>query len=162
MKRLLAILLIVSACGGGGVDTTAAPALGEIPRDDVEIAAFLPAPEERGTGFITFGRAYDPETLAIPSALTRFKRTFREIAWSADLIRPVNATFVTWLVVRLESTGTELPVFDVEEPTDQVGVTTLANAGDLALLVGHAAGTYVMRYLDGDEVLAEGLFTLVE
>lgn len=162
MKRLLAIVLIVSACGSGGVDATAAPALGELPRDDVEIAAFLPAPEEGGTGTITFGVAYDPETLAIPSALTRFKRTFREIAWSADLTRPVNGSLVTWLVVRLDSTGAERPVFDVEEPTDQMGGTRLANAGDLALLLGHAEGTYVMRYLEGNEVLAEGSFTLVE
>ena len=161
MRRLLAILLIVSACGSGGAGASAAPALEQIPQDEVEIAAFLPAPEG-GTGTITFGRAYDPETLTIPSAVTRFKRTFREIAWSADLIRPVSGSFVTWLVVGLESTGTELPVFDVEEPTNQAGATILANAGDLALLVGHVAGTYVMRYLDGSEVLAEGSFTLVD
>ena len=161
MKRLLAIVLIVAACEGGGAYATAAPALGQIPQDEVEIAAFLPAPAG-GTGRITFGVAYDHETLAIPSERTRFKRTYREIAWSADLIRPVNTSFVTWLVVSLESSGAELPVFDVEEPTDQPGVTVLANAGDLTLLVGHAAGTYVMRYLDGSELLAEGSFTLVE
>jgi hypothetical protein len=105
---------------------------------------------------------YDPKTLAISKPLTRFKRTYPEIAWGARLTHGVTAYFVTWEVARRSASGIETPVFSVEEPVDGSDVTILANAGDLALLVDKKAGDYVMRYLNGREVLAEGIFTLVK
>jgi hypothetical protein len=111
---------------------------------------------------ITFGTAYDPKTLQIAKPLTRFKRTFREIAWSADLSRGVDAASMSWVVVRRSTSGVEKAVFDVDEPIDGPGIRTVANAGDLASIVGNVAGTYVMRYVDSGEVLAEGIFTLVK
>ncbi len=118
--------------------------------------------QEAVTGVITFGTSYDPDTLDIPEPLTRFKRTFPTIAWSAELAHGVNSAFVSWVVVRLAETGDEETMFDVEEPIDDASITNLANAGNLALHVDNVAGTYVMRYLNGYEVLAEGVFTLVE
>ena len=118
--------------------------------------------QEAVAGVITFGTSYDPETLDIPEPLTRFKRTFPTIAWSADLAHGVNSGFVSWVVVRLAETGDEETMFDVEEPIDGAAITNLANSGNLALHVDNLAGTYVMRYLNGHEVLAEGVFTLVE
>ena len=123
------------------------------------VIAPAPAPV---TGVITFGIAYDPDTLDIPKPLTRFKRTYPVIAWSADLSHGVKAAFVTWLVVRRSESGAEETVFDVEEPIDDPNVTSLANSGALASHVHNVAGTYVMRYLDAHEVLAEGTFTLVK
>jgi hypothetical protein len=160
VKRLIAIAMLLSACGGGGAYATAAPALVRTAPGVDAIAQFAALPETV-TGVITFGIAYDPDTLGIPRPLTRFKRTYPVIAWSADLARGVTATFVTWLVVRQSKSGVEKIVFDVEEPIDDASVTTLANSADLALLVDNVAGTYVMRYLDSREVLAEGIFTLV-
>ena len=113
-------------------------------------------------GVITFGTSYDPETLDIPEPLTRFKRTYPLIAWSADLSRGVDAAFVWWVVVRRSELGEEEIMFEVEEPIDDSSVTNLANSGALAFHVDNVAGSYVMRYIDSGEVLAEGLFTLVE
>ncbi len=127
---------------------------------EVAIAAFAPDPVG-GTGVITFGVAFDPDTLVIPRALTRFKRMYPQTAWSANLTRAVRTSSVTWVVARQSSSGGEETSFSVEEPTD-AGVTILVNAGDLAALVDNAPGTYVMRYLDAREVLAEGTFTLVK
>ena len=94
--------------------------------------------------------------------LTRFARSYPEIAWSADLTRGVNAAFVTWVVASQSRSGVEETIFSVEEPIDHSDVTVLANSGDLALLVDKKAGSYVMRYMDSGEILAEGTFTLVK
>jgi hypothetical protein len=153
--------LLVSACGSGRSYATAAPAL--IPDEPLvnAIAPIAPAPRTV-PGVITFGTAYDPKTLQIARPLTRFKRTFPEIAWSAELSRGVDATSMSWVVVRRSATGVAKTVFDVDETVDGPSILTVANAGDLALCVGNVAGTYVMRYVDAGEVLAEGTFTLVK
>lgn len=159
--RSIAIILLVSACGGGSIDATAAPALLQAATRVKVVAPIAPAPRAL-PGVITFGRAYDPKTLKIAKPLTRFKRTFPEIAWSAQLSRRVDAASLSWVVVRRSTSGAEKTVFNVDEPIDGADIVTVANAGDLALCVGNVAGTYVMRYLDAGEVLAEGTFTLVK
>ncbi|MGZ8439090.1 MAG: hypothetical protein ACXWXR_11200 [Candidatus Limnocylindrales bacterium] len=158
---MIAIILLVSACGGGIIEATAAPALIQAPAGVNAIAPIAPAPRTV-PGVITFGTAYDPNTLEMAKPLTRFKRTFPEIAWSAHLSRGVDAASMSWVVVRRSTSGVEKAVFDVDEPADGPSIRTVANAGDLALCVGNVAGTYVMRYVDAGEVLAEGTFTLVK
>jgi hypothetical protein len=153
--------LFLTACGAAPIDRTAAPALKQVAPAEEAFLQFTPA-QAIDAGVITFGTGYDRDTLRIPKPLTRFKRTFPVMAWSADLSRGVSAAFVTWLVVRRAPSGVEEIVFDVDEPVDGANITSLANSGDLAGLVGNVAGTYVMRYLDSREVLAEGAFTLVK
>jgi hypothetical protein len=161
MKRLAVIAFCLAACGDGGAYATAAPAI--IHPEPAEEAAVVIAPiREAVVGIITFGISFDPDTLDIPEPLTRFKRTYPRIAWSADLAHGVTGPYVSWVVVRKAETGDEEMMFDVEEPIDDPSITHLANAGNLALHVDNVAGTYVMRYLSGREVLAEGMFTLVE
>ena len=63
---------------------------------------------------------------------------------------------MTWHIAATRSRSA-IPVSD-----DGSSVTNLANAGNLAAHVDNVAGTYVMRYLNGREILAEGAFTLVE
>lgn len=163
LKALFALVLVLSACGGGGTEATARPALvqPEALPADVAIAPIEVVPEPE-TGVITFGTAYDPSTLAIPTPLTRFKRTYPVIAWGTHLTSGVTAPSLTWSVARRSASGKETQVFSVDEPIDGSDVTVLANSGDLALLVDNQAGDYVMRYLDGRVLLAEGLFTLVK
>ena len=98
-----------------------------------------------GTGVITFGTAYDPDDLSIPQPRASFKTTTKKIAWSASLLTPAGATSLTLILAVSD------PSFDV-----------LANEADLALLLDRKAGTYVMRYLRGSDVLAEGQFALVK
>ena len=129
----------------------------------VEQAMVSIAPVRKAAaGVITFGTSLDPETLDIPKPLTRFKRTYPLIAWSADLSRGVDAAFVSWVVVRQSEAGGEEVVFDVEWPIDGLSDTHLGTTGALAFHVDNIAGTYVMRYMDSLEVLAEGTFTLVK
>jgi hypothetical protein len=159
--RLIAIVLLVSACGDASIDATAAPALVQAAPGVDAIAQFDPIRNDV-PGVITFGIAYDPSTLRIAKPLTRFKRTFPQIAWSADLGPEIAAASLSWVVVRRSQSGVEKTVFEVEEPIDDATTTMVANAGDLALLVENVAGTYVMRYLDSREIRAEGTFVLVK
>jgi hypothetical protein len=161
VKRLVAVIFCVAACGGEGLYATAAPAIVRL-EPAADAVVMVEPIREADVGVITFGKSYDPETLDIPEPLTRFKRTFPRIAWSADLAHGVRDAFVSWVVVRRTEAGTEETMFDVEEPVDDASVTNLANSGNLALHVDNVAGTYVMRYLNGREVLAEGIFTLVD
>ena len=157
----MVVMLLVSACGGATTYATAAPALLPAPAGVDVIAPIARAPWTV-PGVITFGTAYDPKTLQITKPLTRFRRTFPRIAWSAALSRGVDAASMSWVVVRRSTSGVERAVFDVDQTVDGPDVVTVANAGDLALCVGNVAGTYVMRYVDAGEVLAEGTFTLVK
>jgi hypothetical protein len=165
--RLIAIALFLSACAGGSLAGAATPVPARIAAaevvvaDEVVMAELVPVPENR-TGLISFGVAYDPETLEIPKPLTRFKRTYPTIAWSAVLTRGVPAAFVTWVVVSQSESGAEEVLISEEEVIDDPDLTILVNSGDLASLVDNLAGTYVMRYVDSRETLAEGTFRLVK
>lgn len=158
--RLIAIVLLVSACGSGNAFATAAPALVKA-QAGVDIIAPITPPASTVPGVITFGTRYDLKTLRVTKPLTRFKRTFPEIAWSAELNRGVDAASISWVVVRRSASGVEKPMFDVDQSIDGPDIRTVANAGDLARSLGNVAGTYVMRYVDAGDVLAEGTFTLV-
>lgn len=161
MKRLMAITLLLSGCADANAYPSAAPAL--MRPVSVEQAMVSMTPDQKiAVGVITFGTSLDPETRDIPKPLTRFRRTYPLIAWSADLSRGVDAAFVSWVVVRQSESGAEELVFDVEWPIDDASDTHLATTGSLAFHVDNIAGTYVMRYMDSLEVLAEGTFTLVK
>ena len=125
------------------------------------IAPILPT-DDASPGAIIFGKAYDALTLEIEQPLTRFKRTYPEIAWGAHLSRGVAAEFLTWSVASRSDSGVETTVFEVEEPIDGFDVMVFANSANLARLVGNEPGTYVMRYTHVREVLAEGTFTVVK
>jgi hypothetical protein len=117
----------------------------------------LPPP---AAGPITFGTAYDETTLLIPKPITTFQRTYGQIAWSAELSEPAGATKLTFIVVRRSSGGGESVVVDSETTVGNPANDLIANEYDLAYDLGNVPGTYVMRYLRGATILAEGTFTL--
>jgi hypothetical protein len=162
VKRLIAVALLLSGCADANAYPTAAPALMDPVSVEQGMVSMAPVRKAAPAGVITFGTALDPETLEIPKPLTRFKRTYPLIAWSADLSRGVDAAFVSWVVVRQSESGSEEIVIDVEWPIDDLSDTHLSTTGALAFHVDNVAGTYVMRYMDSLEVLAEGTFTLVK
>lgn len=153
--------LLLAACSSDGGFPTAAPALPK-PSAAMEIMLMATPPPDPSTGVITFGTSYDAVTHEITKPLIRFKRTYPRIVWRADLTRVVTSAYLTWSLVRLSESGVEETIFEVEKPIDDSTSTTLASSGALTIHVQQVAGTYVMRYLDRNEVLAEGVFTLVE
>lgn len=159
MKRLLVVLsALLAACGGSTAVSTTRP-ITEPP------AVVTPEPEpafEVGTGIITFGTAYDEDSLEIPKPLTRFKATFPEIAWSASFWREPGTTTITLVLVRQSSGGAETTLINQEQSLGSPDYVILANSADLAFLADNKPGTYVMRYIESGDTLAEGSFELVK
>lgn len=151
MKRLIAIALLVGACN-------AAPAAIPTP---TPTAGPTQAPIG-GTGVVTFGTSYDADTLEIPRPLTRFKVGIKNIAWSASLSESAGATSLTFVLASRSSSGTERIIIKRDVDVSNPAFDTLANEADLSLLLDRKAGGYVLRYLRGSTILAEGQFTLVK
>ena len=160
MKRLLAIALLVAACSESGT-AGAVTAPGQIEPTGVATPEPTPA-HEGGTGRITFGTAYDPDTLEITTPFTKFKRGYPAIAWSADLTHAVGPTSITLVISRQSTTGVDETIVSQDVKIGDPDITILANVADLASLVDNRPGTYVMRYVKSVEILAAGSFTLVE
>jgi hypothetical protein len=113
-------------------------------------------------GVITFGTAFDPDTLAITKPVSQFKATSKSIAWSASLTESADATSLTFIIASQSTSGTERVIIKQEVDVSNPDSDTFANDADLALLVDRKKGTYVMRYLRDSKVLAEGTFTLTK
>jgi hypothetical protein len=153
---LIAAVFSLSACGGSVAQITPVPS-SEVatPTPDP-----TPAPTPFGAGVITFGKKYDQSTLEIPSPLSEFPRTTRNIAWSAYLAEEPAALELTWMLIKTKASGVENLVYkwttDVTNPT----YTMWANKVDLMYWADYKAGTYLLRVLrDDGTVLAEGSFT---
>lgn len=157
------VLLIVLAIGAAlvysrlqvnsivaSLQPTPTPTLAAVPTDAPVV----------GSGLIRFGTGYDTNTLAITGARSTFARTYRPIAWSAEFSEPAGATTLTWILAKVTGGSVETTIttqdVTISNPQDDL----VANKGDLAFIVGNGKGTYVMRYLRGATVLAEGRFTL--
>lgn len=160
MRRLtlVALAMVLAGCGSAASRATASPTPGATPT--AEVVETIPPIE--GLGVITFGTAYDPDTLLIPKPLTRFKRTVKAIAWSARLTEPVGATSVELVLASVSKSGAEAIIDRADVAVSNPEFRLLANKGDLAAIVGNKAGTYVLRYVREGTVLAEGTFTLVK
>jgi hypothetical protein len=115
-----------------------------------------------GTGVITFGTAFDPNTVLIPKPLTKFKVGIKKIAWSASFSEPAGATTLTFIFASRSSSGAERIIDKEDVDVSDPAFDTFANDADLSLLAGRKPGTYVVRYLRGSTILAEGQFTLVK
>jgi hypothetical protein len=158
-RGLLAIALIVAACSSSGatpIIVYVTPAPNSTPFVDDPVP-----PEDGGLGLILFGTSYNADTLLIDKPITRFKRTYPEIAWSALLTRTIDATSMQWIIASQSAAGVERTIVSQEQEVGSPDSDLLANSADLAFLVDNKAGTYVMRYVESGEILAEGTFTLV-
>jgi hypothetical protein len=159
MRRLTPVLMavLVAGCSGGTVaqrtDSLTAP---------VVTAAPVPDTPPPGSGVITFGTAYNADSLLIAKPLTTFKRTVTTIAWSAEFSEPAGATTVKFVFASVSKGGGESIVYQDNAAISNPTFDLLANKANLAAIAGNKAGTYVLRYIRGGTVLAEGTFTLVK
>lgn len=121
-----------------------------------------PSPDVSGLGVITFGTGLDEEAFEVTGETGRFKRTYRNIAWVAELDRAVGSETLEWVVARQLKGGAEEVLYREEIPVSDPNHSAFANELDLAFLLDNQAGKYVMRYLVGGEIAAEGEFELVK
>ena len=150
MLRLGLLAVVVSGCG------TATPAV----VTPAPTAAPTAVPE--GAGLITFGGNYDESSLEITAPDTTFKTSSTKIAWSAYLREPARATTLTLVIARKRSSGTLEVVVREEVDVPNPDYEVLVDREDLARMVDRRRGAYLMRYVRGTAILAEGEFTLVK
>ncbi len=114
-----------------------------------------------GPGFVTFGTKVDRE-LKVTNPRTEFTKDER-IVWSAYLIDPADASALRVLVLKSEASapGGERLIVDEEVAADvspaQIFVRRLRPRRYL-----DGPGLYVVRYLRGDRLLAEGHLLVTE
>jgi hypothetical protein len=123
-----------------------------------------PSPSEMpraGSGLVSFGRGYQPNTLKVIRPASSFKTTTTVMGWSASLDEPAGATSLTFALARRSSGGQEEVIARDRVPLVDPNVTIVANTADLALLADRQPGTYVVRLERGAIVLAQGTFRLV-
>ena len=158
IRLLMLAMLVITGCAGGQPAVTSAPAQ--------EIEEPAPEPTEEpvieGLGTITFGKTYDPDTLEIPRPTSKFKRTLKEIAWSARFSETAGSTTLTIVLARVGQGGSEELLVSEDVQISNPDFDTIANSADLAGIADNKAGTYVLRYLRESTILAEGTFRLVK
>jgi hypothetical protein len=115
----------------------------------------------QGPGAITFGTKYNPKTLRILDPQTTFPLTGR-LVWSAQLTEAAGAPELTVVINAYDPlTGSETLSWEQTRPVENQQATIFLRRLAVERLVS-APGIYVMRYLRGDILLAEGYFEVVE
>lgn len=114
-----------------------------------------------GPGFVTFGTKVDRE-LKINDPRTEFSEDER-ITWSAYLTEPADPSALRMLVLKSEEAapGGERLIADelVESSFSPAQIYTRKIRAERLL---DGPGIYIVRYLRGERLLAEGLFLVTE
>jgi hypothetical protein len=115
-----------------------------------------------GPGTITFGKGYDPTSVAIIGPATKFKASTRKIAWQASLTGPPGASFLQFIIAMRKAHGSEVNVYTAKIKITNEHTNVVAAASDLAALVDRKPGTYVVRLVRAGDLMAKGQFTLTK
>ena len=109
-----------------------------------------------GPGFVTFGTEADAR-LRVTDARTTFELDDR-ITWSAHLTEPTDSASLTVEIARIDpATGEEEAVRE-EDVRPRVASAQLFLRRIRPSEGLEGAGVYVVRYIRGEEVMAEGQF----
>ena len=136
------------------------PRATDAPEATVEPEPTLDASLENA-GVVTFGKSFDPDTLEISRPIKKFKRKTNSIAWSAQFSEAAGATSIRRVLARVSKGGSETIIDSADIEVSSPDNDLFASKGDLAGMADNKAGTYVVRYLRDDTVLADGTFQLV-
>ena len=85
-----------------------------------------------GTGPMTFGVEYSPESFLIVKQATKFSVGVREIAWNAALLQPAGARALTLRFARVLKGGAEEVLDSVEIPLSDSRAMIVAATLDMA------------------------------
>jgi hypothetical protein len=171
---LLAVVLLTSAAfvaadgsaHAGGVakvlsESTAGPASSSESRASASPALSSPAAPTTGAvapGTIRFGSMLDLSG-EIATPVARF-RPGEAAVWIANFIEPPRVATIQLLIVQVLEDSREFEHWRQEIAVDPNGSRLVAGA-DLSIYVHGGEGSYRLRYLRGDELLAEGAFEFV-
>ena len=89
-----------------------------------------------------------------------FSRTASQVCWSADLSASPTHAAMREVIIRVTSGGVETEVSSQSDDIANPQFTLYANCEPLAYEAGYVRGSYLLRFLDGVTLLAEGRFIL--
>ena len=81
--------------------------------------------------------------------------------WIADFSEAPDVPSIRLLIVQVLPDGREIEHWRQDIPLDDPQARRLVAGADLSIYVHGGEGSYRMRYLRGDELLAEGAFEFV-
>jgi hypothetical protein len=154
---LVAIAVLQAGCAGAGatpivIYVTPAPA--------VATPVATPVPADSNLGKVAFGTHFNATTLLIDRGSMTFSRTASQVCWSAILSAAPKHPTVRQVIVRIGSGGTETDVRSQSDEVSNAELNIWANCEPFEAEVGYVKGSYMLRFLDGVTVLAEGRFVL--
>jgi hypothetical protein len=82
--------------------------------------------------------------------------------WTADFSEAPGTSEVTFFIIQVVPDGREFEHWREAIPLADPQSTRLTGQADLSIYVHGGAGSYRLRYVRGDELLAEGAFEFVE
>jgi hypothetical protein len=83
-------------------------------------------------------------------------------AWTADFSEAPGTSEVTFLIIQVVPDGREFEHWREAIRLADPQATRLAGQADLSIYVHGGSGSYRLRYVHGDDFLAEGAFEFVE
>jgi hypothetical protein len=110
-------------------------------------------------GVIQFGSALDPG-----GQITQSDNRFREgetAVWIADFREPPGVPEILKLIIQVLPDGREFEHWREQVPVSDPTATRLVGHAELSVYVHGGVGSYRLRYIRGDALLAEGTFELV-
>ena len=110
-------------------------------------------------GLVRFGAS-----LGLDGAIATPQDTFAEgesAVWIADFVAPPDVPTILLVIVAVVPDGREFEHWRQEIPLADPGARQLVAGADLSIYVHGGEGTYRLRYMRGDELLAEGTFVFI-
>ena len=143
---------------------TAGPSASMTPRPEPS-AGVTPTAEATqkpasGPARITFATRLDAAGLL--REVGEMFRLGQVVVWKAELADAVGTEQMEFVLVQPASDGREFPHWEEPFLPEDPSAASIVGVADLSLYAHGGAGRYVMRYVRGDVVVAEGAFELVE
>ena len=156
---LVSVVVLLAGCSGAGgspivvyVTPTPGGSAAATP-----VATLVPDPS---LGKVSFGTHFNAKTLLIDKGSMTFSRTASQVCWSASLSASPKHATVRQVIVRVGSGGVETAVRSQSDEVSNAALNLWANCEPFQAEVGYVKGSYMLRFLDGVTVLAEGRFVL--
>jgi hypothetical protein len=153
---LVSVVVLLAGCSGAGA-TPIVVYVTPPPAAVTPVATPVPDPS---LGRVSFGTHFNAKTLLIDKGSMTFSRTASQVCWSASLSASPKHATVRQVIVQVGSGGVETAVRSQSDEVSNAALNLWANCEPFQAEVGYVKGSYMLRFLDGVTVLAEGRFVL--
>jgi hypothetical protein len=165
---LLIVVSTSAAFAAAGADShgtlNPTPAEGMEPVPTTATGSATPQPSIGSPVIATPGVIRFGTSLGLDGTIATPEDTFTHGAsavWIADFAEPPDVPVILLMIVAVLPDGREFEHWRQEIPLSDPAANQLVAGADLSIYVHGGEGTYRLRYLRGDELLAEGTFVFI-